>query len=204
MAKECGVCLHPKRADIDAALLSGQSLRDIAGQFGTGKNPLARHKKDHIAKALVKAKEAAEEVEASNLFERLRTINSELRQANRETLEVLAEAKAAKNGPLRLQSIARLEKQAEVGTRLLELEGKLLGELNDGAKDGGITFNLNVKEYRMPENILPADGRKVIAARVVPVPTKAGPVGTHDVTNGLRHYKISLPADCVPGSCDGD
>jgi hypothetical protein len=162
MAKECGVCLHPRRADIDAALLAGRSLRDIAGQFVTGKNPLARHKKDHISKTLSKAKEAAEEVEASNLFGRLKAINSELRQANRETLEVLTEAKAAKNGPLRLQAIQRLEKQAEVGARLLELEGKLLGELNDTDKASGrVVINVVVRKAGYPPDWSAADNGPV-------------------------------------------
>jgi hypothetical protein len=122
-----------------------------------GDSSVLRHKQDHIAVQLAKAKQASDEVEASNLFERLKAINGELRQANRETLEVLADARTAKNGPLRLQAIARLEKQAEVGARLLELEGKLLGELNDPDKGSGrVVINVLVRKSGYPPDWQPA------------------------------------------------
>ena len=59
-------------------------------------------------------------MQAETLFERLKGLN-------RETAAILAEARAAKNNVIALQAVARAEKQ-------LELEARLLGELNDSTK----------------------------------------------------------------------
>ena len=45
MAKICTVCKHPERPRIEAALRRGLPLREVARQFGLGKDPLARHRR---------------------------------------------------------------------------------------------------------------------------------------------------------------
>ncbi len=114
MARTCTICTNEQRADIETALLQEEPLRNIAKRTGMSTTALFRHRRDHIAMSLVKAKQAFEEVQAGNLFERLKAIN-------RETAAILAEARAARNHVLALQAIARAEKQ-------IELEAKLLGE----------------------------------------------------------------------------
>jgi hypothetical protein len=128
LPQTCSICSSKQHAEIDAALLSDESLRNIAKRFGTSSAALFRHKNQgHIAATLAKAKQADEEVQAGDLFQRLKELN-------RETGSILAQAKTSRNLPLALQAIARVEKQ-------IELEGKLLGQLNDGAP-GGTTFQL--------------------------------------------------------------
>lgn len=70
---------------------------------------------------MVKAVEAAEVVQAGNLLDRLRDLN-------RETAAILRECRTVDpvDNELALKAIARVEKQ-------IELEGRLLGELNEGA-----------------------------------------------------------------------
>jgi hypothetical protein len=79
---------------------------------------LNRHKK-HIPARLAKASEAAEVIQADTLLARLLSLNA-------ETMAILREARAGriKDNELALRAIARAEKQ-------LELQGKLLGDLND-------------------------------------------------------------------------
>jgi hypothetical protein len=43
MPPKCTICQHKQRPDIDSALVSQASLRDIAGQYGVGKSSLSRH-----------------------------------------------------------------------------------------------------------------------------------------------------------------
>ncbi len=131
----CSICRHPKKAAIDAALLNGEPLRTIAKRFGTSNSAVFRHGRDHIQVALVKAKEAEEQVEAGNLFERLRAINH-------ETQAILREARTAGNNVVALSAIQRAEKQ-------LELEAKLLGELDGSTKIavGVNTGGIAVEEY---------------------------------------------------------
>ena len=66
------------------------------------------------------AKAAVIEVQAGTLFDRLRAIN-------RATQEILREARGSQNHVVALQAIGRVEKQ-------LELEARLLGELDDSVK----------------------------------------------------------------------
>ena len=119
MPRTCAICHHAQRREIDEALLASESLRNVAKRTGTSFTALHRHKKSHIPRKLAKAKEVQEIVESDSLLERLR-------QLNHETQDVLRAARDEGNHDLRLKAINRVEKQ-------LELEGKLLGELNDGA-----------------------------------------------------------------------
>jgi hypothetical protein len=79
---------------------------------------LARHR-EHLPLHLVKAQDAAEVAQADTLLDRLLSLNA-------ETMAILKEARTGriKDNELALRAIARAEKQ-------LELQGKLLGELND-------------------------------------------------------------------------
>lgn len=79
---------------------------------------MQRHAADHIPTRLSEAKEAADYAASDSLLDRLRTLN-------RETADVLRAAKTEANHGLRLKAIARAEKQ-------LELEARMLGELQDG------------------------------------------------------------------------
>jgi hypothetical protein len=127
MPQTCTVCRHENRAEIDHALVAGEPFRNIAARFGTSAAALFRHKQRDLPCSLVKAKEAADEVQAETLFERLRALN-------RETTGILKAARAAQNHAIALHAIARAEKQ-------LELEARLLGELNDSAK---VAIGINV------------------------------------------------------------
>jgi hypothetical protein len=100
--------------------IAGEPYRSIAKRFAASPEAVFRHGKDHVPAAMVHAKAAVVEVQAGTLFERLRTLN-------RETQEILREARDTKKHVIALQAIGRAEKQ-------LELEARLLGELDDSAK----------------------------------------------------------------------
>jgi len=122
MPRPCSVCVHPEREAINESLVAGQALRNIAERFGSvSVTALHRHRRDHLPETMVRAAEAAEVIEAGSLLDRLKTLNT-------ETAAILREARTAspKNNDLALRAIARAEKQ-------LELEARLLGELNEGA-----------------------------------------------------------------------
>jgi hypothetical protein len=127
MPQICTICRHAKRQEIDTALLAGQAYRTIANRFAASPAAVFRHGKDHLPKALVKAKATAEVVKAETLFERLRSLN-------RDTADILREARESQNHVIALQAIGRAEKQ-------LELEARLLGELDTQAK---ISLGINI------------------------------------------------------------
>ena len=134
MPRTCTVCTHADKSEIDRALLDGQPLRDIAGRFGTSRSALLRHKQTDIPATLAKAKQAEEEVQAETLFERLRAIN-------RETAEILREARESSSPSIALAAINRVERQ-------LELEARLLGQMNDATK---VAVGINVNPVDHPQ-----------------------------------------------------
>jgi len=151
MARTCTICQHPDRSAIDLALLAGKSCRVIAGQWSVSKSAVIRHQSDHLpaklAKApaavveikskaekradrlaiaqapaipLVEAQAAAEEAEARSLYDRLGELN-------RQTQSILAGALQDGDRRTALQAIGRAKD-------LLEIEAKMLGELDDSAR----------------------------------------------------------------------
>jgi hypothetical protein len=76
MARKCLVCSHPKREDIDQALIKGEGYREIGRGYNKlgimsnlDKSALSRHKKFHLAKTLIKAREAEDALRGKNLWE---------------------------------------------------------------------------------------------------------------------------------------
>src|ERR1035438_8262721 len=127
MSRTCTICRHPKRGEIDQSLLAGEPFRKIAHRSGTSSTALFRHNSQHVPKSLLLAKAAGEETQAGTLYERLKAVN-------RETLDILREARASNNLVIALAAISRVEKQ-------LELEAKLLGQMDDSTK---IAVGINI------------------------------------------------------------
>lgn len=108
--RTCSVCIHPKREEIDAALVSQVSIRDIAGQTGTAKSALDRHRK-HLAPSLLKAEGAKEEARAENLLDTVRGLAVDAHRIR---------ARAEKSNDLRtaLDAIGKLTKIVELLAKL--------------------------------------------------------------------------------------
>ena len=134
--KTCSICSHPERAAIDAALVSGQSLRDIAsGRNGTTRSALDRHRK-HIPAALTKAKQAEEVAEATTLLSRVERLRSRC-----ETL---------------FDGASQAKKWAGAAAAVREMRGclELIGKLSGELKQGGFSLsirqsfaNLSIKDF---------------------------------------------------------
>jgi hypothetical protein len=74
VARVCTVCQHPKRAELDRALVAGEPYRHIASRFGTSTAALQRHKAEHLPVRLVKADEAAQAAEATDLLREVKAL----------------------------------------------------------------------------------------------------------------------------------
>lgn len=117
MPRTCTVCSHQDRAAIDAALVSGTSYRDIAGQFHVSKTAVARHGAEHVPTALTQAAEAKAEAQALDVVKQLKAINA-------TAVSILAEARARRDSDTALKAMDRIHRQ-------IELQAKLLGELDE-------------------------------------------------------------------------
>lgn len=114
MPRTCSLCRSGSREGIDHAVVDGDSLRDIAGRFGTSRSSVFRHRQ-HVSQALMKAAEVREVTVAGSILERLQ-------RAHEEAWAILEEGRRDEDQEVRLRALARIERQ-------LELEGRLLGEL---------------------------------------------------------------------------
>ena len=117
MPRKCTVCTHGARAEIERALVAGETFRNIAERFGTSVAALHRHKADHLPVKLAKAQEAQEVAQADDLL-------SQVRDLQIRALAILDKAEEA--GELRTALSAIREARGN-----LELLAKLLGELDD-------------------------------------------------------------------------
>lgn len=135
MARSCTVCAHEKRQEIDKALVTGTTHRNVAERFRLSPSAVYRHKRGHLAARLKRAFEAKETREAVELVqhraeERAKEVGQaidivqQLRAINSATLQVLQSARESEKHSLSLQAVDRVHKQ-------IELQAKLLGELQE-------------------------------------------------------------------------
>lgn len=115
MSRACTVCTHAERDAIDRALLAGGSNRAIAGQYGLGRDAVARHRAEHVAERLAKAEGAAEVASATDLL-------GELRLLRAKAISLLLKAEKAGDYRTALAGIGQARATIEL---LAELEGEL-------------------------------------------------------------------------------
>ncbi len=65
MARTCTICSHPERQAIDQALVTGESLRNLAERFAISAAALHRHRHEHMPVMLAKAQQARAEAQAA-------------------------------------------------------------------------------------------------------------------------------------------
>lgn len=144
MARRCTICHHPDRAEIDKALVRGEPFRKVADRYGTSATSLHRHQNAHLAEHLAKAYEAGHITRAAELAQEEETrkardlgsaidVAVQLRAINAACLEILQKSRADGRHSISLGAVDRIHRQ-------LELQAKLLGEL----QDSGPTVNVLV------------------------------------------------------------
>ncbi|HZF59226.1 MAG TPA: hypothetical protein VEZ19_12230 [Rubrobacter sp.] len=160
MPRSCTVCAHPKREEVDRALVEGVSAAEISGRYRTvGERAVRRHRSNHLPAKLVMAEKAAEVAQADNLLDQVGDLQ-------RRALAILDMAEEA--GELRTALSAIREARGN-----LELLAKLLGELDERP-----VVNLNVS----PEWL---ELRAVIVGALEPHPeAMSAVVGALEGTDG--------------------
>lgn len=116
MTRTCTICTHPKRAEIEAAVISGVSYRGIASQFFIDDGSLQRHVASHVQASIKQSKIAIEEARGIDVVKQLKVINT-------ITLTILQSARDNGQDGMALFAIDRVLKQ-------IELQSKLLGDIN--------------------------------------------------------------------------
>lgn len=76
MSRVCTVCVHANRPEIDRLLVSGESIRNIAKQFGVSPSAVDRHRKQHLPDTLVHAKAQQDDAAALDVMTELERLFS--------------------------------------------------------------------------------------------------------------------------------
>jgi hypothetical protein len=138
MPQNCSVCGHEQRSAIDAALVDGASLRDIAGRFpGLSKSALSRHRQ-HIAETIAVAQQALQIDHGGSLIAQVEAIKS-------EALTILNDVK----GTDKKTALAALRRLLEC----VELMAKVQGAISSGTS---ISLTVSPEWARTREIILQA------------------------------------------------
>lgn len=68
MGQPCSVCNHHKRLEIDRLLVSNRSLASVTRQYGVSVGSLSHHRKNHLSRQMVKAKEVRDIFVSKNIL----------------------------------------------------------------------------------------------------------------------------------------
>jgi hypothetical protein len=112
MPRTCTVCRHPDRHAIDKALVAGQPFRNVSVRHGVTTAAVFRHTRGHLPGALVKAKAAAEVLNADALVQQMTDLQA-------RTLRLLDDAERDDDGRLRVGAIHQARENVVAVGRLL-------------------------------------------------------------------------------------
>jgi hypothetical protein len=137
MARKCTVCTHPRRYEIDEALVSGQPCAVLSARYGTiGRMALQRHRAEHLPVALVRAQGAKETVTGESLLAKAVSLGEEARQIGKL---------ARKRGDLRI-ALNAIREQARIIGLLAEINGKLQERSSEVIRSGIPNFSALMKQ----------------------------------------------------------
>jgi hypothetical protein len=144
MPQTCSICTHPQRAEIEKAMISGETLREIAERCPASRpvsrSTLHRHKQEHLPAHLAKAHEEESIGQAIDVVRQLKAINS-------ACLEVLQKSRADGKHSISLRAVDRIHRQ-------IELQAELLGELQESGPTVNVLIAPEWQEVRV--NVLQA------------------------------------------------
>ena len=133
MSRKCCICNHDRRQEIEHTLLRGESHRAVAQQFTVSRGAVARHLK-HVSTALTEARKLREVEDGKSVWIQVRELNIQAEQLR---------AKADRAGDYRAALAALREK-----TRIVELEARLTGQLNEKPETKIVNVTLDAETAR--------------------------------------------------------
>jgi hypothetical protein len=134
MPRNCTVCEHPQRVEIDRALVGDASNRSLASLYDVSEAAVRRHKANHFPTKLAKAHEAEEIAQADDLL-------AEVRALQQRTLAILEAAEESQQHRTALAAIREARSN-------LEMQTKLVGELQTNQLAQAVQINVVYEDER--------------------------------------------------------
>ena len=154
MPRTCTICHHPRRLQIEQALIGGTALRTISGQFGPSKTAVMRHR-THITEAIARSAQALEAARSGVLLDDVRAGEGRAERLYQQAEEILSGALQDKDRRTALQAIRAAVDVMGEARSYLELRGELTNELGRDRTPSGLAIQI----------VCPAimDGRQAVA-----------------------------------------
>jgi hypothetical protein len=138
MGRLCTVCTHPKRKEIDLALLyHSTSYRVIAREFGVGEDSLQRHERAHLALTWEISKGLHAMLSGNNLMEKLgewhERMEAQYTKADAAG-EIMAAVATARTGIQAIESFAKIGPMSELEARVQAIEQEREKGSGNGSK----------------------------------------------------------------------
>ena len=144
LPRKCSICEHPKREEIEQAILRGDSFSAIARNYNVSRDPVRRHKENgHVGRKIAITEYETKIEYGSSIFEQLEKINK-----NANTLLDKAMSEASDNPNMAIQSMKEIRSQlallVDIRTSMYDMKNikefqeeiiSLLGEISPKSKD---------------------------------------------------------------------
>jgi hypothetical protein len=126
MGRLCTICTHPKRDQIDTALLLHiEPYRTLAARYRLTKQSLKRHESSHLRMSWEKSKELHAMLSAENLLDKLGQWHERMEQQYAHADEagnIAGTVATARTGIQAIESYAKIGPLADIEQRLAALE----------------------------------------------------------------------------------
>src|ERR1700694_3307057 len=122
MPQTCTICKSPDRAAIEASLVAGTSLRNIAKQFSVGAFSVQRHKEHCMQPALADAIRTQDKQAAFSALDEMAWMRQQAKAIYADVWPDASVKDRVKDHRIALQSLGELRKQTELYS---ELTGEL-------------------------------------------------------------------------------
>jgi hypothetical protein len=152
MPQVCTICRHPRRVEIEQALLNRTALRTISDHFGPSKTALLRHR-EHIASTLAPQTQAREAARTRTLLQDIRASEGRADRLYAHAENILTAALQDQDRRSALQAIrAAVDVMAEARS-LMQVRGELTGELQREANLSGLQIQIVCPSAPDPANL---------------------------------------------------
>lgn len=150
MPRTCTICNHDERQSIEASLLEGHPYRSIARRFSISAPALYRHKLDHVAESLQRAREADDVVRANALINHVRVLHARTEELYAETAAILTEAKRSKDLRTAIAAIKEAGNLTRESRGNIQLLAQLCGLLTNAPPQQQIRIVLPPRQADVP------------------------------------------------------
>jgi hypothetical protein len=135
MGRECNVCAHPRRPEIELRLANNTAVRNIAKRYNLSKDSCYRHRRGHMPAALLQQLQVTGKGNPTDLATLKRTESEGLLQ---NLVHERARQQRIADKAETIDDFANATRASEASRKTSELIAKLLGDL----KTGNVTQNI--------------------------------------------------------------